>query len=138
MKTKLLSLFCLVIISIAMVEPISAQITSITIKWNDECLPAMSPTDYYKVSLSILRISNQVNICDTPVGSPNLTASQYSEYPFNFNNCYCQDSYQGYRVTATVSRYDHLDNFICTGTTEFDISCEGLYDITEIKVDMPN
>lgn len=138
MKTKILSLFCLIILSTVMAEPISAQITYITIKWNDECLPAMSPTDYYIVDLTIMRISNQVNICGTTLSSPQLNASQNSEYQFNLNNCYCQDSYQGYTVTATVSRYDHLDNFICSGTTQFDISCEGLYDITEIKVDMPN
>lgn len=133
MKTKVLSLFCLVIILTAMVNTVSAQINSISVSWNDECLPAVNNTDYYQITVSITRNLDDAKLCDSPFSWTEPYNSNSGTYSYMLDVCFCTDVIGGYHVNAKVQRMTYNNIEICYGETDFDCTCAELQDI-DIKI----
>lgn len=136
MKTNIAKLILTVILLIACSLVSSAQVGTITVKWNDDCYPPTNNTDYYKVSLTVYRNLDGAYLCG-------LNMDTYQE-PYNSTNhiwsletCYCTDAIGGYHIIATVKRYDQNNILVCEGITEEDKSCANLTDL-EVKVEMPS
>ena len=114
----------------------SAQVGSITVKWEDDCYPVASSTDHFLVTLSVYRNIDGVQLChisDSPQTEPyNATHSDWY-----LPNCYCADVVGGYHIIAVVKRINQYGTTVCEGTTEMDRSCANLTDL-EVKVDMPS
>lgn len=140
MKTLILTLILTTITLICSTYQVTAQqvVGPINVIWEDACLPAVNNTDLYYVELKITKNSDGSGFCNSPYFTP-LPYLQYTASSFQWEvGCNCYDTYYGYHVAATVIRYDQYYTEICRGVTEFDISCENLDDLTEIKVNLPS
>lgn len=135
MKTIIIKLLFSAIFLTAFSLASIAQVGTIRVVWNDECLPAVNNTDLYDVTIDIVRNSDQAHFCYTPITHGNLLYySTWDDFTFT---CICADSYYGYTVTASVVRKDHLLTPICNGSTQLVVTCEELTNLDEIKVNIP-
>jgi hypothetical protein len=136
MKTAIIRLIFFVIIFTVCSISSSAQIGSITVKWNDDCYPPINNTDKFHVYLTVYRNLDHSILCGLEDSYQEKQYNQ-SEAEYPLLDCYCTDVIGGYHIIATVIRKDQYGTTICSGVTIDDKSCSELTEL-EVKVEMPS
>jgi hypothetical protein len=136
MKSKVKLALILLVLCLGISFQSNAQVGTITVKWEDNCVPVVNNTDYYIVSLSVYRNIDGEQLC-------NINSTVHTE-PYSSTTstwllptCNCADVAGGYHIIAIVKRYNHDNNLICTGTTELNRSCPNLTNLV-VKVNLPS
>lgn len=109
-----------------------SQVGSLTIYWDDQCLPAVNNTDHYYVEVVITRNIDGLPLCGISLWFKDEIPFNNDYYSFGeLETCYCTDALNGYHVRIKVERhtYDHI--VICDGIEEFDCDCSRLEPLSE-------
>jgi hypothetical protein len=136
MKTSFYKLLLSLAFLFAVSLSSSAQVGSITVKWNDDCYPAVSNTDHFYITLSVYRNIDGAQLCHI-IDNPHNEAYNATQSVWYLPTCNCADVVGGYHIIAVVQRINQYGTLICEGTTEINRSCSELTDL-EVKVEMPS
>jgi hypothetical protein len=133
MKSKLINKVILIFaVFLGFSLSICAQVNSIYLSWDDQCLPAVNMTDHYYARVEIFRNIDNAPLCGIGTWEQDFINYNQPYYEWGgLENCYCTDAQYGYHVVITVERHtwDHIK--ICDGGDDFNCNCSRLEPFNE-------